>query len=171
MDAASPVERRNRGGPGLALAAGIALAVSVLSFTPGLKGQKKPEVSSFLIQIREEVRGLPRYPGEDFWRGEFFLGEGDDDTNKTHAVGIVVQDGPEGSRMTVVVSRLEPARDNPRVKYAREPRTIACRMAGEAVEVLRSDYAPPELEKLLPLVLKAVIDKKALLKKEAFSNS
>lgn len=169
MDAASPFERRVRGGPGLALAAGFSLAVSVLSFTPGLKGQKRPEVSSFLIQLREEVRGLPRYPGEDFWRGEFFLGEGDDDTNKTHAVGIVVQEGPEGSRMTIVVSRLEPARDNPRVKYAREPRTVACRFDGEAVELLRSDYAPPELTKLLPAILKAVIDKKALLKRSALA--
>ena len=128
-------------------------------------GQDRPEVPSLLREIRDEVLGLPRYPGESFARGEFFLGEGDDDTYKTHAVGVLVNDEAEGSRLTIVVSRLEPARENPRVKHAREPRTIACRIAGETVEMLRSDYAPPELEKLLPLVLKAIVDKKSLLKK------
>ncbi len=108
---------------------------------------------------------MPRYPNESFARGEFFLGEGDDDTYKTHAVGILVNDEAGGSRMTIVVSRLEPARENPRIKFTREPRTISCRVAGETVEMLSSDYAPPELAKLLPLVLKAVVDKKALLKK------
>jgi hypothetical protein len=155
----------------MALAAGFSLAVSALSFAPGPRDQRKPDVPTLLREIRGEVLGLPRYPGEEFWRGEFFLGEGDDDTNKTDAVGIVVQDGPEGSRMTIVVSRLERARDNPRVKFAREPRTIACRFDAEAVELLRSDYSPTELAKLLPAVLKAVIDKKALLKKEASCDS
>jgi hypothetical protein len=165
----SPLKGRLRGGPGLALAAALSLAFSPLSLAPGRAGQERPEVSRLLLEIRGEVLGLPRYPGEDFWRGEFHLGEGDDDTNKTHAVGIVVQDGPEGSRMTIVVSRLEPARDNPQIKYAREPRTVACRFDGEAVELLRSDYAPPELGKLLAAILKAVIDKKALLKRSTLA--
>jgi hypothetical protein len=150
-----------RARPAFLLVAFFTLAASLQD----IWGQDRPEVPSLLREIRDEILGLPRYPGEGFARGEFFLGEGDDDTYKTHAVGILVNDEAEGTRMTIVVSRLEPARDDPRVKYAREPRTIACRLAGETVEVLRSDYGPPELEKLLPLVLKAVVDKKALLKK------
>jgi hypothetical protein len=143
----------------------LTLALSAAAFPAGRGDQKSPDARRLLIEIRDEVLGLPRYPGESFARGEFFLGEGDDDTNKTHAVGVLVNDEAEGSRLTIVVSRLEPARENPRVKHAREPRTIACRIAGETVEMLRSDYAPPELEKLLPLVLKAIVDKKSLLKK------
>lgn len=157
-----------RAGTALILAAHLGILAGLVL---GIQRAGQADVAGLLREIRDEVRGLPRYPGEDFWRGEFFLGEGDDDTNKTHAVGIVVQDGPEGSRMTIVVSRLEPARDNPRVKHAREPRTVACRFDGQAVELLRSDYAPPELEKLLPAFLKAVIDKKALLKKDASCDS
>jgi hypothetical protein len=127
--------------------------------------QKKADIAGLLREIRAEVLGLGRYPGEAFARGEFFLGEGDDDTNKTHAVGILVQDGAAGARMTVVVSRLEPSGDNPRVKYTKDPRTVVCRFAGGAVEIVRSDYPEAELEKLLPAVLKAVIDKKSLLKR------
>ena len=126
--------------------------------------QKDAGVPSLLQRIRAEVVELERHPGEDFVRGEFFLGAGDDDTNKTHAVGILVKDEETGSKMTLVISRLEPARDDPRVKYARDPRTVVCRFPGSGVEMVRSDYAEAELRRLLPAVLRAVIDKKNLLK-------
>lgn len=148
-------------------------ALVALGAGPGLLAAAvRPDIPSLLREIRNEVASLRRYPGEDFARGEFFLGEGDDDTNKTHAVGIVVKDeAGGGARLTAVVSRLEPARENPRVKYARDPRTIVCaftagRAGAAGVEIVRSDYAAAELEKLLPAVLKAVLDKKALLKGE-----
>jgi len=136
-----------------------------LSSPPGERGQKESGVPGLLREIRGEVLGLGRYPGEDFARGEFFLGEGDDDTNKTHAVGILVKDEDGGSRMTIVVSRLEPSRDDPRVKYTRDPRTVVCAFTFAGVELVRSDYPAAELEKLLPIVLKAVVDKKNLLKR------
>ncbi len=130
-----------------------------------LSAQKNADVPGLLRQVREEVLGLGKYPGEDFVRGEFFLGEGDDDTNKTHAVGILVKDEAEGSRMTIVISRLEPSRDNPRVKYTREPKTIVCRFSADRVETVRSDYTSEDLRTLLPAVVQAVVDKKNLLKK------
>jgi hypothetical protein len=130
-----------------------------------LSASSRTDVPGLLREIRDEVLGLERYPGEDFARGEFFLGEGDDDTNKTHAVGILVKDEGGGSRMTIVVSRLEPARDNPRVKYARDPKTVVCAFTAAGIEIARSDYPAEELERLLPAVLKAVVDKKNLLKK------
>jgi hypothetical protein len=153
---------------GAALAAGL-LVLGVLAFasTQQRLRQGEPEVHRLLREIRDEVASLPKYPGEDFARGEFFLGEGDDDTNKTHAVGILVKDGDEAGtrRMTIVVSRLEPARDDPRVKFTADARTVICAFAGDGVELVRSDYPAPELEKLLPVILKAVRDKKALLKR------
>ena len=142
----------------------IALFVMPLA-APSSGAQKTSDIPGLLEKIRAEVLGLGRYAGEDFARGEFFLGPGDDDTNKTHAVGILVQDGAEGSRMTIVVSRLDPDADNPRVKYTMDPKTVVGRFAEGAVEVVRSDYPEAELAKLLPAVLKAVLDKKALLKK------
>lgn len=152
----------------MALAAGL-FALVVFASTPAQEGRRQgePGASRLLREIRDEVAALPRYPGEDLARGEFFLGEGDDDTNKTHAVGILVEDG-EGAgtrRLTIVVSRLEPARDDPHVKFTRDARTLVCEFAGDGVELIRSDYSTTELEKLLPVILKAVLDKKALLKK------
>jgi hypothetical protein len=143
----------------------LLLSAASVSPPPGECGQKEPDVPRLLREIRNEVVGLGKYPGEEFSRGEFFLGEGDDDTNKTHAVGILVKDEAEGSRMTIVCSRLEPSPQDPRVKYTREPRTIVCALRTTGIDLVRSDYSPAELEKLLPAVLKAVIDKRNLLRR------
>ena len=121
---------------------------------------------SLLRRIRDEVLELRRYPGEDFVRGEFHLGEGDDDTNKTHAVGILIKDEDAGGgrRMTVVVTRLEPSAADPRIRLSRESETLVCRFAADEIEVLRSDHPPESLGRLLRDILKAVVDKKNLLK-------
>jgi hypothetical protein len=120
-----------------------------------------------LRQIRDEVLGLDRYAGEDFNRGEFHLGPGDDDTYKTHAVGILVRGEAQSFRMTIEIHRLEYSKEDPRVCYARDPRSVICRFPGKEVEIVRSDLPAGELEDILSLVLKAVIDKKALLKRQA----
>ena len=146
--------------------AAVLVALFVLTAAAAASGaQKTADIPGLLREIRAEVLEIGGYPGEDFARGEFFLGAGDDDTNKTHAVGILVQDKAEGSQMTIVVSRLDPVADDPRVKYTRDPKTVVGRFAGSAVEVIRSDYPEAELEELLPRILRAVIDKRALLKK------
>ena len=80
-------------------------------------------------------------------------------------MGILIKDDAEGPRMTILVTRLEPSRDNPRVKYARDPKTIVCRFPADRAEVVRSDYSQADLETLLPDVLRAVVGKKNLLKK------
>jgi hypothetical protein len=131
--------------------------------------QKAKDVPAFLREIEKAVREIGGYPGEDFVRREFFLGVGDDDTYKTHYVGILIKDDAESSRMTIQVTLLEPSRDDPRVKYARDIKTIVCRFQAAGAEILRSDYSQVELETLLPDVLRAVVDKKNLLKKEPIS--
>jgi hypothetical protein len=150
------------------------LAVSVLvmsagldpSSGPPLPGQGKADVPGLLRRIRDEVLELRRYPGEDFVRGEFHLGEGDDDTNKTHAVGILIKDEETGGgrRMTVVVTRLEPSAADPRIRLSRESETLVCRFAADEVEIVSSDHPPESLGRLLRDILKAVVDKKNLLK-------
>lgn len=152
-------------GKGGAILALVLPAFLSLSSSPPLPAQKNADVPGLLRQIHREVREIGGYPGEDFVRGEFFLGEGDDDTNKTHYVGILIKDDAEGPRMTIQVTRLEPSRDNPRVKYTRDPKTIVCRFPADRVEVVRSDYLSADLEILLQEVLRAVVDKKNLLKK------
>jgi hypothetical protein len=161
---------RGKKSPGLRIRGRAARPTALAVFLPILLAalpspQKARDVPALLREIEKTVREIGGYPGEDFVRGEFFLGEGDDDTNKTHYVGILIKDDAEGPRMTIQVTRLEPSRDNPRVKYARDPKTIVCRFPADRVEVVRSDYLSADLEILLQEVLRAVVDKKNLLKK------
>jgi hypothetical protein len=149
---------------GTALAALLpVLLVIGLSGLPS--AQKAQNVPSMLREIEKTVREIGGYPGEDFIRREFFLGVGDDDTYKTHHVGIVIKDEDEGPRMTIQITRLEAARDDPRVKLGRESKTIISRFRLDRVEVVRSDYPPEAIESVLADVLRAVVGKRNLLKK------
>ncbi len=150
----------------LAVAALVLSTGLALSSGPPLSGQGKTDVPGLLRRIRDEVLELRRYPGEDFVRGEFHLGEGDDDTNKTHAVGILIkeEDAGGGRRMTIVVTRLEPSAADPRIRLSRESETLVCRFAADEVEIVSSDHPPEGLGRLLRDILKAVVDKKNLLK-------
>jgi hypothetical protein len=156
------VRRRAAPATALAILLPILLAVGLAALPCPQKGR---DVPALLREIEKAVREIGGYPGEDFIRREFFLGEGDDDTYKTHYVGILIKDEPEGPRMTILVTRLEPSRDNPRIKYTRDPKTIVCRFPADRAEVVQSDYSQADLETLLPDVLRAVVDKKNLLKK------
>jgi hypothetical protein len=155
---------RRRAAPAMALAVLLPILLAV-GLSALASPQKARDVTALLREIEKSVREIGGYPGEDFVRREFFLGEGDDDTYKTHYVGILIKDDAEGPRMTILITWLEPSRENPRVKYARDPKTIVCRLPADKAEVVRSDYSQSDLETLLPDVLRAVVDKKNLLKK------
>jgi hypothetical protein len=155
---------RRRAAPAMALAVLLPILLAV-GLSALASPQKARDVTALLREIEKSVREIGGYPGEDFVRREFFLGEGDDDTYKTHYVGILIKDDAEGPRMTILITWLEPSKENPRVKYARDPKTIVCRLPADKAEVVRSDYSQSDLETLLPDVLRAVVDKKNLLKK------
>lgn len=144
-------------------AAIIVAATALTAFSPP---QEKPrDVPGLLREIQREVHELGPYPGEDFVRRDFSLGEDDDDTNKNHHVGILIQDRDDGPVMTIQITKLEPTRQNPRIRYGKEGRMIVCRLRPDRVEITRSDYRQDELKAVLEEVLKAVRDKKSLLKK------
>jgi hypothetical protein len=116
-----------------------------------------------LGRIYKEVKELGPYPGQDFIRWDFFMGEGDDDTNKpVHAV-ILIQDGKQGEMMALLVSRMEPSPGAPNVFLNKGSKEISCLVRDNKAELVSSTYATEELERLLPGLLLAVQDKKRLL--------
>lgn len=127
---------------------------------------EKPKDAPFLLrEIHREVAEMGGYPGEDFIRRDFSLGEDDDDTNKNHHVGVLIQSLEGDTIMTIQVTKLEPTRKDPRIRYGKEGRMIVCRIRPEEVEIKRSDFHGKELEAVLGEVLRAVLDKKKLLKR------
>jgi len=142
------------------------LVLPVISQGSGIRSdaQERPDASSLLADVVSEVKELGRHPGEDFYRWEFFLGEDDDDTNKdVHAV-VVIHDAPPPLRLRIHVTDLERLPANPRVRIARRTRVIYAARVGDRLTLEKSDYSPPELVLVLRSLLKAIRDKKRLLR-------
>jgi len=117
-----------------------------------------------LSRIYKEVKELGPYPGQDFIRWDFFMGQGDDDTNKPVHAAILIQDKKQGERMDLLVSRMEPSPGDPKVYLNKETKEISCLVRDNKAELISSDFTTAELERLLPGLLLAVQDKKKLLK-------
>ena len=122
------------------------------------------KISALLKQIYGEVLELGRRRGEDFVRQEFFVGEGDDDTYKDFHLVVLIQEISGRHKMTLQVTRLVPDPDTPRVKYGRDPKLVVCLVEGDRLEVGRKDYSEKELAALLPDLLRAIKDRKKLIR-------
>jgi len=140
----------------------LALATFAAATAPG--SDQKQEHLPVLKQIHAEVKELGPYPGEDFVRREFFVGEDDDDTNKDIHVVVLIQDLEAKELMTIRVTEMAKDPGNPRARLAGRSRMLSCLISGGRLEVVSSDYDVQDLAKLAPEILTAIQNKKRLLK-------
>lgn len=134
-----------------------------LSYTE-ISGKKK-DPSKIVREIYREVKELGRFPGDDFVKREFFVGEGDDDTYKDIHVLILIQNIDDKERLTIQVTYLQSSENNPTIKYAKKVKNILCLIGGDKIDIIKSDYDEKESIKFLPEILRAIRGKKKLLKK------
>lgn len=143
--------------------------VSAASPSACVLGAAVPDLSSraHLLRICEEVRAMGARPGENFVQQEFFAGgPDDDDTNKSLHVVVLLEPRMGWEKVTVQVTRFERDRTDRNIKTARETKTIKAEIAGGAVKNLVSDYDDRSLHGLLEQILKAILQKKDLLKEQ-----
>jgi hypothetical protein len=147
-------------------AAGLSLLFVWLTAAQAAPSQSESgkKYLSVLIQIYAEVKEMGPYPGEDFIRREFFVGEDDDDTNKDVHIMILIQPSDSKEMMTVRVTEMVKDPANPQVRLAASSRMLSCFVAGSRVEIQSSDYKDKDLDKLAPEMLTAIQSKKKLLK-------
>jgi len=117
-----------------------------------------------LIKIHDEVKEMGPYPGEDFIRREFFVGEDDDDTNKDVHVVVLIQRLELKEIMTIRVTEMVKDPGNLRARLAKNSRMLVCLLSGDRLEIRSSDYEAKDLDKLAPDILTAIQNKKRLLK-------
>jgi len=141
------------------LSFGSAAAVAALSGPAPLK-----KYLTVLKQIHAEVKEIGPYPGEDFIRREFFVGEDDDDTNKDIHVIVLIQSLKSKEMMTIRVTEMAKDPGNPQARLAKTSRALTCLVAEDRLEVQSSDYGEKELDELVPEILTAIQNKKRLLK-------
>ena len=119
--------------------------------------------ASVLLQIHKEVSELGKKPGEDLIKWDFHIGPADDDTNQDEHLVILIHGSENGSKMTIQVTELVPARHNPNIRYGRTVKTVVCLIEDGCAGIERSDYRDRELAGRLPLIVEAVRNKKKLL--------
>ena len=66
--------------------------------------------------------------------------------------------------MSIQVTYLERTREDPKIKNAKETKSLVCALDGESVRFVSSDYAERELRPLADEILRAVKNKKRLIK-------
>ena len=104
------------------------------------------------------------YPGCNFIKREFFVGEDDDDTNKDIHVVVLVQEVDEKEKITVQVTYMERKRGRPVVGIARYIKIFSYFVQGDQTDIIKSDYDAKEEALILAGVLQAIKNKKKLLK-------
>ena len=104
------------------------------------------------------------YPGDDFVRREFFVGEDDDDTNKDIQVVVLIQSFEAKDKMTIRVTEMAREPADSRTSVAKETRDLVCLVTGNRVEIQSSAYEKDALDSLVPEILTAIRNKKRLLK-------
>jgi len=142
-------------GAGWALAAVLALPLV----------QVPPGGLAALRRIYDEVGEMASPPGQNFITQDFFIGgPDDDDTNKDVHVVVLIQAGGGGDRMKIQITYLERSEKDPRVKTARESKSLTCAVGRTGLRVLDSDFEDREIPRLASDILQAVKDKKRLIR-------
>jgi hypothetical protein len=125
---------------------------------------KKKDPSKILKEIYLEVKGFEKYPGYDFIKREFFVGEDDDDTNKDIHVVILVQDVDEKKKVTIQITYMERSKGRPVIGIAKYTKVLSYFVLEDQTEIIKSDFNDKGKELVLPGVLQAIKNKKKLLK-------
>lgn len=151
---------------GVCWVAGASLLLFWLTAAPAALSQPEPvkKYLSVLTRIYAEVKEMGPYPGEEFTRREFFVGEDDDDTNKDIHIMVLIRSSESGEMMTIRVTELVKDPGNPQARLAANSKMLSCLVAGGRLEIRSSDYQEKELDKLAPEMLTAIQNKKRLLK-------
>ena len=148
-------------GPGTFLCAAVSL--SLLLAPPAVPAPSA--LLKSLASIHAEVKELGARPGQSFISWDFFIGsEDDDDTNKDRHVAVIIQDVAGRERMTIVVTRMEVVGGNPGIRAAAGSKTLSCDVEDGLPAILRSDFGDEEAAPVAIEILKAVRNKKRLLR-------
>jgi hypothetical protein len=125
------------------------------------KRKKKP--SELLKEMYKEVVELGARKNEDFIKREFHMELDKDENNSEEHVVVLIQGSGDKEKMTIQVTYFEAKRTRI-VKYAKDVKTILCKINGDRVEIKKSDYSKNDMESLFPDILQGIRNKKKFLK-------
>jgi hypothetical protein len=137
---------------------------SLSSAMAAVKCSQNRDVMNLLKEIHNEIVLLGRYPGQNFFKREFFVGEDDDDTNKDIHVAVVIHETDTDEKMTIQVTYMERIKGRPVVGIAKSSKSIKCSCMGDHFDIKHTGFNNKEMNSILRDILRAIHDKKRLLK-------
>jgi len=147
--------------PAVFLAALMLLSIAA----PGQDGSGAAKTLDLLRRIHDEVRSMiPPGDGGPAQQDFFIGGPDDDDTNKDVHVVVLLYRADEGGMMRIQVTRLARSKADRRVKSALDSRGWTCRIEGSRINIVSSDVPEQEIGRTAADLLKAIADKKRLIK-------
>lgn len=121
-----------------------------------------------LREIYREVLAMGPHPGQTIVHWDFFIGEDDDDTNKNIHAAVIIAGERGARRMTVRISWMERLPGEPKAFRAGANKMLSCAIvengADDAARLVRTEFAEKEWAVLAKGLLKAIRDKKNLLR-------
>jgi len=138
---------------------------SLFSQMVSVKSFQDSEAGRLLKEIHDEVVLLGKYPGHEFFKREFFVGADDDDTNKDIHVAIVIHETEAEEKMIIQVTYMERTKSNPVVGIAKSVKSIKCSCKENQIDINQCGFSEKELKPILKDILRAIRNKKRLLKK------
>jgi hypothetical protein len=149
------------------VSAALLSLVLALPGPPPQSGGEKAAASALLRRVYDEVRsfGTAAPALEAPVQQDFFIGgPDDDDTNKDVHVVVLLYRAGGFEMMKLQVTTLVRSRSDPRVKKAAGSKACACRVDLEGITVFSSDLEEKELARTAAELLKAIADKKRLIR-------
>jgi len=146
------------------------LGLALLAASSRLMAQAEPKacdegLTRLLNEIYAQVKEMGPHHGDLFIKRMFFVGEDDDDTNKDIHVGIAIQNEETHDRMTIQVAYMKRDRRNRRVATTIDSKVLSCRLEEGQVLLTQTDYAEKEMKEFLRELLRAILNKKRLLRR------
>jgi len=113
------------------------------------------------MEIYHEVKEMGRFPGEDFFKRQFHIGD-EDDTNQNIHVFILIQEIVDTEKMTIQVTYLKTS-NYPAVGIPIGIKNILCSIKKDDLKILNSDFSKKEMKVFLKELKLSISDKKRLL--------
>jgi len=149
----------------VALASTVSIAASLqIAARDSRSLSSEAKYLEVLRKIYREVKEIGPKPGENFISQEFFLGPDEDDSYKNDHIVVLIHQIEGREKMKIQVTKMRTVNLMPHVQAAGETKLLTCSISGQILTVERSDFSPDILDQLAPEILRAVLDKKKLLK-------
>jgi len=139
-----------------------AVAISMPNELLFIKKEANKEAEDILKNIYKEVKELGKRENETFIKREFHFDLDENPTNTEEHIVVLIYEMNDKERIIIQVTYFESEGFRDSIKYAKDIKLISSFLESEEIAIDKSDYDKKEIKKILPDILKGIIEEKRL---------